>query len=922
MLNVPKNMGGADRSVLCYLVTASMVALFASGAQAQVSDLQPIEEIVVTGSRIAGASKAQAVTVLGSAEFDLTGSGSVDEVLRELPMASGSMTGAATNSSGNGVASINLRGLGEQRTLVLVNGRRAVATDNLGNTIAVDLNTIPAAMVERIEVLHGGASAIYGSDAIGGVINVILKKDFEGVSAEARYFITEEGDGAEREASLVYGWQGSRGGVVLGGSIVDREQVMQGDRSSSECFYGEVPSASGWDIVCVGSGSVPGGTSTSVPGATNMLFTGDGEFRPYVPLRDSYNFAPGHYFHTPQERISLSGDAHYELAPEVTAFGEVRYTHRDSSQQLAAGPLTNVSVPIDNPFIPEEFRALALQANPDRATINLNRRLVETGPRGVQQDADALSLTGGLRGDFYVADRNWSWDAYYQYGRSKVNEEVTNQVRYDRLADTLNVTRDASGNLVCASGAPGCVPVNLFGPNTVTPEGVAYVTYLDQSQRVIEQNLAALNISGSLLDLPAGPLGVAVGGEWRNEEGEDKPDPAAVSGLTSGSNRSPTQGDFTAVEAYLEVNAPLLSGLPFAEYVGVGAAVRVSDYDVLDNSLTSYRIGAEWSPVESVNFRGNYSRAFRAPNIREMFAGASDTFPTATDPCSNYEANPNPTVVANCAAEGVPVSYQQPGPQVRGRQGGNSSLSEETADTWTFGVGLTPEFAPGLSLKADYYRIEISEVIGTVPASVKLRDCYASVDRSSPYCADITRFADNSPYVQVLNQNVAGIKTSGLDMAVSYTADLPADWGGLSWDLQATRLFGYEQTNYPGAVPEEYAGFIGGTGIGSYTKWRGMLRTAWEVEGLTLAHTLRYIGEARNFAFKTPGSSATNGVPEIWYNDVVVRYEVNDLTFTAGVNNLFDRDPPYYRNPVEGNTDGSTYDVLGRSFFVTVSSTF
>ena len=910
----------------CGGLFCAAAALALAGQAAAQDAAGGIEEIVVTGSRIArsDATNPSPITVVDADALRLSGSAGLDEVLRRLPVAAGAMTGPATNTGGRGTTTVNLRGLGAGRTLVLVDGRRTVATDNLGTTVAVDLNTIPTAMVERIEVLRDGASAVYGSDAVGGVVNVILKKDFDGIAADARMGVSGESDGAQRDANVLFGLQGERAGVVLGLSYVDRDGVLQEARRFAACQKGELGSAAaGWRIVCQGSGNVPEGTSNSVPGSVNQIFTGNGQFRPYRDPDDSYNFAPFGYVSTPQERHSVSGRAHYDLAPDVTAFVQAMFTHRDSQQQLAPGPLMNVALPIANPFIPEGFRTLALQASPTRTTINLNRRLGETGPRVYDQDAESYNLVGGLEGKLDLGGNAWRWEGYYQFGRSTVDETITNQVRFDRLNEALNVTRNAAGQLACAgTPAAGCVPINLFGPNTASPEAVAFVTYLDQSRRVVEQQQAAVNLSGDVAELPAGGLGMALGAEWRRDFGYDQPDPITATGQTSGVNRGATRGDYAAVEAYAEASVPLLRDVPGAHFAGVSAAVRWSDYDNISGSFTSYKLGGEWAPVEDLRLRGVWSRAFRAPNIRELYAGPADAVPVASDPCSNYAINPDPNVRANCAAEGVPAAYRQPGPQIRTRQGGNAGLTEERADTWTLGGVLTPRFVEGLTVTADYYHVEIDDVIGAVPTQIKLRDCYASAGRSNPYCADITRQADFSPVVTALNANIAKLETSGVDLALTLDADLPEGWGGLSWNLQATRLLNFKQTNFPGAAPDQYAGYIGGTNIGSYARWKGSFRTGWSLGGLMVAHTLRYIGDARNFAFKTPGASATNGVPETWYNDLVASYEVDGLTLTAGVNNLLDRDPPYYRNATEANTDGATYDMLGRYFYVGVGVKF
>lgn len=914
------------RAVRAALLCGAASLALPVAAQAQQSGApQQLEEIVVTGSRIArtDVTSASPISVINAEAFQYSGTPNVEDVLRRLPVASGAMTNSATNNGGRGTAQVNLRGLTVNRTLVLVNSRRMVGTDNLGTVIAVDLNNIPTAMIDRVEVLRDGASAVYGSDAIGGVVNVILRKNFDGARFGARYGMAGEGDGKQYDADATIGVNGEKGNVTLSVSHMKREAVLQSDRDFSRCQLNDVARAGGgFNIVCQGIQNGPSGVSGSTPGGQTYIFTGGQGFRLYDDLTDGFNPAPFSYLSTPQERYNVFGTAHYEIAPNVRAVFEGLYNFRDSFQALAPIPVPNLSVPINNPFIPAAFRQLALQASPTRTSIIVNRRFAEAGPRVTSQDAHTFRVLSGLEGDLDIAGRDWNWDASYQFGRSYVNESVEGNVRLDRINQALNV-ETVNGVVRCADAAArdqGCVPINLFGPGTISRQALNYVSFIDQSKRIVEMQQAAFNASGDLFDLPAGSVGLAFGGEYRKEFGSDTPDSLTASGQTTSGARTPTRGSYTVREVYGETNVPLLKDVTLADMLSLNAALRWSDYSNIQDPVTSYRVGGEWSPIEDIRFRGVYSKAFRAPNIRELFAGVADSFVTSTDPCSNWAASTNANVRANCQADGVPTGYRQSGVQTRTRIGGNPNLTEEAADTYTLGAVLTPSFIEDLSITVDYYDIRLEDAIASVPVQTKLNLCYQSANRSHPFCRDISRQADGSSITSTLQENLSSIETSGIDYSVNYALDLPDAWGRLSWFLQATYLMKRDIVTFAGAPLEQYAGWI--SNAGSFTRWRAGFRTTWDWNDLTLSHNLRYVGAAGNYNFKVPGSSATDGVPEIWYHDISVQYRMEPFTFTAGVNNLFERYPPYYRNSVDSNTDINTYDVLGRYIFVGLSAEF
>lgn len=778
-----------------------------AAAAAEAADVEG-ETIIVTGSRIArpDLEATSPVQVIGAPQIAQSGASNIQELLLENP-ALGTPALSRTNSafltSGTGVATVDLRDLGSDRTLVLINGRRVVA--GLPGTATVDLNVIPTQFLERVDILTGGASSIYGSDAVAGVVNFIYRQNFEGLLANAQYGITSRGDDPRYQANLTVGtnFADDRGNLMLHAGFAKEEGLLSRERRNTVlddadtfAFFTGDPADFGVPTEPFLSGFAPQGRFTA--GGTNFTYGPDGTLRPCFstnggPAPASCGLPPGtvigpdgfnrQEFRTiavPVERYLFAARGRYEIVDNVRAILEGTYANTSSSRQIepfalgsdnifpASGGLVPIEtlvggVPVLNPLVPGPIAAAAVDEDGDGLRdIAFARRLNEFGTRSGRTSRDFFRLVVGLEGEF-GAEEQFRWDLSYVYGRTSESQRSTGQVNVLNFASALQGIPDVddvnnngrTDDVVCASPtarAQGCVPINIFGAGAISPDAIQYIQAPQSFQTLIQQNVFNANLSGELFQLPAGPLAVAVGFEHRRERSEENNDALTNAGLNAGNAIPDTAGRFDVSELYGEIRIPILADRPFFHLLSVQGSGRISDYSTV-GKVYSYSGAVEWAPVEALRFRGTYARAVRAPNIGELFTGPSQTFPSGiVDPCEGIgpsgggvlgdNCRAAPGVAANIAANGVFTLNQSDLQGISGFNSGNPDLEEETSDSFTVGGVFNPRgmgFLSSFSFTADYFNIKIDDAIVAPPRQFILEQCYGGGDTS--FCDLITRRA-------------------------------------------------------------------------------------------------------------------------------------------------------------------------------------
>lgn len=936
---------------------AAVAAAAAPGAEA--ATVEDADMIVVTGSRIRRdpLSQDSPVVVLDQSALQQTGLSAIADVLQRLPSASGGLNTKVNNSGnignppdgggvGAGSAEINLRYLGAKRTLVLVDGLRFVnGSSASGIPSTVDLNTIPVGSIERIEVLQSGQSPLYGSDALAGVVNIITKATQEGLQASAQFGTFRAGDGHTQDYNVSYGVKGPTTNVVFGASYVKQEAVRTRDRSTSQ-FPNPGQTSCGDPIGGCSSATLGGFISVlGMPTLTpkNPPLTTRGRFDPLDPTgpnsdfrrlvtADRFNFAPFNYFLTPSERYGAFISAKQELGSNVNFRVKAIYNRRESQNQAAflplfVGPdagngnlLDTISIDATNPFNP--FGVTLSAGKPGEARANystVRRRLVEAGQRTYTQEVDTMSVTGGFDGSFNVGERKWYWDASAVFGWNDAKQLFTGNVNAQKLGQAL-------GPLALCTGA--CVPFNIFGgAGSVTPAMLAFVGFDERAKSTQRLQDYTANLSGDLFELPAGPVGFAVGYEHRYQLGSFTPDPIIAAGLGSDIPAKPARGSYNSDEVYAEVRVPLLKETPFFHSLEVDGAVRHANYST-SGSSTTYTGSVLWKPVEDLLLRGSYAEGFRAPSIGELFGAASRADAPINDPCTNVPGSPfvtSSTVRANCIANGVPAngSYQEPnGGQLPVITGGNKNLKPETSRTYLFGGVYSPRwardsgFASNLSLEVNYYDIKVSGAIAPIDAAITLARCANAGDALS--CASVQRTA-NGLIAQISGQlqNIGEIRTKGYDLTLSYRS--PSTGAGVfGLSLNGNYLQKYSET-VPAAVGStttNYQGKTRGFPDQSYPKFKGTGVIDWVIGDLGASFTGRYIHDVKEASGKQLDSRI--------YSDIQLNYAPSfvaegKLRFTVGVNNVFNIDPPACFSCTGPNYDPQTYDVPGQFGYLRVT---
>lgn len=892
-----------SRTAVATAVLSLVSHAFAQQAAPAAGDAQPasLEKVQITGSRInlkqAQLSGVGPVTVIDAETIQRTGAISAETLLQRLPASAGTagnQTSAYWTGNGYGTTQVNLRGLGINRTLVLLNGRRVV-NGGTGANSSVDLNMIPVAMIERVEVLKDGASAIYGADAVAGVVNIITKSGLKGGEASVRYGQTSKGDGEETAVDLAYGLQGPAGSLVTGINYSESGAINMATRAP--CGLGEVSGK----LECVGSSSTIGGRARLADGTRinfkQTLGGNPGFYEPYSAAKHNYNSNPALNAVNPIKRLNLSAFGTVHLTEETKLFTEALFSHRESNQLATPGTL-GVYRPINI--------AANHPTNPTGQSLVLERRrLEEGGTRTFGQESNIFRIVAGAKGSF---GKNWDWSAAVNWGRNTGVDSTTNVANLDRVEQTLDRSK-------CSTTAGAAIPcANYLGYGNLTPEVLKYIMATTRDTGGNDQKSVSANISGELFDLPAGTVGFAAGAEVRKESGWRNPDNLTVIGVANTNRQDPIAGQYTAREVYAELAVPLLKKLPFVESLQFNTAARYSDYSLF-GSKSTYKAGLDWQVLPSLKLRSNLSSAFRVPNIPELYGGVSEGNLTTTDPCSNWSALPTTSIVSqNCKAAGVPAGYKQLGNTILTTVGGNPNLRPEDAKTMTAGVVWAP--MKTLTLTLDYYNIKITNAIQSVAGSTKLSVCYNTPGLAHIFCSpsSFTRSKTTGEIDFLSSQpvNAADEKISGFDLGALYEFNVAGFTTTLN--AEASYLKNYQVRPFPGADAIDYTGKITG-GRGSYTQWRSLNSVTVTKGPWSGAYTLQYVGAADdiNAAPTDIGAKA----PVVTYHSVQVKYAVNkQLDLAFGVDNLFDKKAPFIKSYTDANTDTMTYDLQGRRWHV------
>lgn len=927
------------------------------------------EAIVVTGSRIArpDLQAVSPVSVVSSERLQLASKPGVEEFLRTLPQAVPGV-GSANNNGNEGAATVNLRNLGEERTLVLVDGRRFVPFDSNG---IVDLNMIPAALVERVEVVTGGASAVYGSDAVAGVVNFIMKKNFTGIAADAQTGISEKGDGARHDLSLTAGLNlGDRGNIVINGTYSKQEKVTQGARSfSNEALAAADLSASGGSSTNLfGSLDLPGG-------AGRYTFTPNG-FLPYDAARDSYNFNPVNLLQVPQEKWTATALARYELTDDIEFFARGSYGHTKVQTEVAPSGTFGFSFDVNyrtNPFFDPAVNPSAAGArdllstldtdNDGIINVGIRRRTTEVGPRISAYDNEAWQVVGGFRGDI---GSSLHWEVFGQYGKTRRQISYLNDLDATKVQQALLATGTNAANAVCIDPSGGCAPANLFGAGNLSAAAAQFIAFSLAEEDKNDQLVFGGFISGDLpVELVASrPAAFVLGAEYRRETANNNPDANLRIGNSIGFGAStPLDARIEVKELYAELQVPLVADVPFVHSLGLEGGIRYSDYKnstVVDSTGTggtiqrfgnsfknwTFKIGGDWEPVEALRIRAMYQRAVRAPNLYEIGSPATTgTGDALFDPCDSVVFNPADTTLdqlCRTVGGGLPAGVN-PGSispptsgQVNNFTGGNPNLQPEIASTWTIGAVLNPRFIPGLTASIDFFDIKVKKAILETPEQAILDACYfAERDPAGEFCSFIHRSqvdgsleGDPQYGVESLKRNIGQLHARGVDLAIDYSTPITDDirlllGANVTWMINSEVQYASVLRAY------DCAGKVGKTCLNPQPKWAWNQRTGIEVGKFLAQLTWRHISSLEYDAFTVGYFNPPRDfvlvpkIPSYDYFDLALRVKFDDaFSLRMGVDNLFNKKPPIVGNDYGGTTQNSgntfpaTYDTLGRFFTV------
>lgn len=892
------------------------------------SEATPADDIVVTASRAArsGFDAPTPTMVVGRADLANSGLANVADLLNtQIPSFRASATPSSTTTRTGGAGNyLDLRGLGSQRTLILLDGRRHVPTTKGG---LVNVNVLPQMLIDRVDIVTGGASAAWGSDAVAGVVNFVLKDKLDGLIGEARAGISSRGDNANYQLSLAWGseFAGGRGRFMIASDYVDSRGIDDQDSRG----WGRQD----WQVIA-NPRFAPGNgqprnlirrnvhTAVATPGGMVFLPDGNVEFGPggspipFVPGTDigtlyqvgGGGMNPGRFNQLviPERHGSLFARAAYDIADDVTLFAEGSYAEsRSRFDVLATFDFGTIEIARDNPFLPASIAAVMDRYGAD--AIAMGRINYDFGFVDASNRDRVYRGVAGAKGKF----AGWDWNLYYQRGEARRSEIIyNNRIERDAagrpvFAAAVDAVRDpVTGAIVCRSslGDPSsrCVPINLFGEGAPSSAALGYVLGTSWRKTRVSQDVIAANLRGEPFSTWAGPVAVALGAEYRREKTVFDADPIANANGWFTNNGKSYKGEVKVKEAYVEAIVPLLRDSALGKSLDLNGAVRFTRYDISGRSsslpATTWKIGFGYQPIAGLRFRGTYSRDIRAPNSEELFSTGTQGRATIRD-------------------KGVQTT-------ILVAEGGNRNLDAEIAKTLTVGAILTPAFLPGLQFSVDYYDIKLSGAIGSNSAQTIIDRC---ANGESALCSSITRNPRTGAIEQVsaVINNLQQLRTRGQDFDLSYRTAVT----GLGEDARATLRFVATHVDTLKVVDktvQEGAGSLGPK-LGGVPKWRFTASAALEVDQFDLYLAGRYVGGG-SYDRSNPGFYDNNKVKGAFYVDATIGYDLlrsgnKTLALTGSVRNLFDRDPPIVPTPdfIATPTNTVFYDVIGRTFSLGVS---
>ncbi|PKM19248.1 MAG: TonB-dependent receptor [Gammaproteobacteria bacterium HGW-Gammaproteobacteria-15] len=917
---------------------ASATAFTTSTVMAAEEETAKVERIEVTGSRIKRTDfeSAVPVTVISAAEIQMTGATNVADVLQKNPvaMAGSDQSNVTFSLNSSGLNTTSLRNAGTARTLILVNGRRFVSGSSPSAGYAVDLNAIPASTIDRIEILKSASSAVYGSDAVAGVINIITKKDFDGVAINAQAGQSGESDRERLDLDMTVGKSWSDGNAWVSFGYHDDAGIFGPERPEQTR---DLASVNG-EWVPVKSAYNPAGFF-SVPGVG--AFKGDGT--PYVAATDAYDRGSRRQLIIPLERKYFAANLNQEITSDLRFFSEFNWMQVDSTSLFEPTPLNLVDIWIkqrggtdghdvaSSLIMPQLLKDNLLGAG----VTNLNqlntigRRMTEFGDRGNDATRTTSRIASGF--DWNIND-NWVMNSYLTWGQTIQNQFSYGELNMERAKNALDLI-ELNGQVVCRDATArlqGCTPFNIFGANTVSAEAVEYLNAPSKTLGMVEQLVVGASVAGELgIELPGGPISVAGGFEYREESGKQEASDLAQIGATSSNRQLPTDGTFTVRDVFAEARFPVL------DIWSIDAAVRHGNYSSVGN-VTTWNLGTELSPTDRIKFRASAAKAVRAPNVADLYGGVTETFATVTDPCDGVKVGDTGTVKANClsipeiaarAAANPATGFlltQLEKQQTGGFVGGNPDVKEESANTYS--IGAVFEVMDGLSATIDWYSIEIEDAISTTSRSLVMSRCFNVASGFDATCGGKARRNSDGALTGVDSGsgNENNIEIEGVDVELRYRTNIGS--GSLTTDLIYTHLNKYNIESIESGKVDKYAGEV------TTPKHRFNVNVGYEWNDLNVFWRLRYwhsVEDAlsgqdqRNQDFGTGGPipDNLNKISAVTYHDLQASYQIIPSTsIYFGVNNLFDKNPPILAQGTNSggtgiNTASEAYDVVGRYFY-------
>ncbi len=883
------------------VATLTVAALFAVGpARAQATTgATLVGQLVVTAKK----TKSDVVsdtplTTITASQIALSSTTSLEQVLQTMP-AMGFQGVNASSAGGFGVYFVDLRSLNFNRTLTVVDGYRFVVS-GIKTDEAVDLNNVPIALIDNIAILRAGSEPVYGADAVAGVVNVTMKKNFDGLLMNLYGGGAIHGGDGTGEINVTWGHNFNRGNVTLNVGYFQRNPITQSSRDFAANPITDATIGPGGAIsTTIGVPATPGGHAVSADGTIDDVIYGTNplQYRPFDPATDSYNSARPQDLQGGLKRETANLVGHYEITPEITASLQVLLSDRQSELQLApqivglAGTLKNP----DGFVVP-----VGAGGNPFNEPVELERVMNEVGPLETDANGYTYRIIAGLEGQL---DR-FDWKLSFDRGESRTTYSIHNSVNLTKALQLAS----------CVPGT-GCMSADFFGPNSLSAAASEYIRYTDASHSDYTEDVGQFSLRTQFGKLPGGPITARLGGELRWETGYTHVDPVDLAGDQAAPDTADTSGGYNSEEAYLDVSWPLLANLPWVRSLDLDTAVRYTHFNLFGGYPT-WKVSASYAPDEDIRFRATVGLARRQPAITEAFAGLSAGITAVHDPCDSVSGLlANPVVAANCAAQGLSPHFVQSSPLINIASGGNPHLVPETSHNVTVGVALTPRIAPGLTATADYYRYDIENAIDSLAdtdANFIPDTCYESPNLSSPLCSVIQRTASGPNAGQInrilaLDSNIDSILTDGLDFDVAYHASLGREVT-FNMDWQSNYLLnfivGAEGTS------TQYAGYFASlVNTGSYARFKSLLATTVRAGPWTFGWRVHYIGGAAVLG-QDPSATPFASAPAVWYHDLVASYHRGRVTYTVGADNVFDRKPPILLDG-QSNTNLNTYDIDG-----------